>query len=629
MRKQIYWLLTALLTCLALPQVLLAGNGYMGGGKVVVEDEADAGGQPASVTGPLNDKQSKAGSLYGDLYKILRYQGGELYTKFLFSYDEQKRITSVTVLPNTVSIGGEPVLSTLPGYYAIEVTVGDEVAYELATSPYPSQCAQPVADHTKWGDISGVTGLDFNRLPLVVTYDATWTRSECEVGELLDVSVDSTTGAIEFDINEFFVPPCSDVATYPEECTWNGVVYCDGVRWTDLVDEVHFGRLNLSRAPEAVLQAALDEAITSINAASSISRDPAGRLLLTTEIFDEFTTGIDVEGELVCMNAPIETVVKAIDSPRENLALYVKLLKDGHLVTPGNDRAPIDRSERGGIPVWKLLELSDGPSDALRPTVDIAKLGAVFGNLVDVAATEYYTYYECYDDNGIVCDCLCGDTKPDGEPTTVACENVAGRELVTVDVCPDIAITPNAATCEGPWIGIKSTDADSDGINDYLPQGADFDFAAAFLGAAADKTGEIGLDMIVYINSILGINKVVGYSEYDSEGDPVAGAVDYSRFPVYFDFSAVPTYDRNAAMGNRGDAGLVTVLQPGLGETTWEATPVDMLGTIAFRNWGRDIGTGTPTHTPAVQNIMGFAQMADDDLSVVEFIHRYQIPELR
>ncbi len=52
----------------------------------------------------------------------------------------------------------------------------------------------------------------------------------------------------------------------------------------------------------------------------------------------------------------------------------------------------------------------------------------------------------------------------------------------------------------------------------YAPDATDLNFTAAFLSAAADKTGHISQDMVVYINSILGINKVVGYSAYEEDG---------------------------------------------------------------------------------------------------------------
>ena len=71
---------------------------------------------------------------------------------------------------------------------------------------------------------------------------------------------------------------------------------------------VDFGRLSLARAPSEVIDQAYTEALAGINTCDSIGLDPAGRLLLT------------VDGE-----------AKAIDSPRENLALYRELMRNGYL----------------------------------------------------------------------------------------------------------------------------------------------------------------------------------------------------------------------------------------------------------------------------------------------------------
>lgn len=618
---------------LAIPMLAIAGNGFMGGrGQIVVDEEpaADEGGIPDSVEGPLNDKMADQGKLFGDLYKILRYQGGE--TKLAPEVDAEGNAVyngengEQLLVEAGSAVGGEPVLSEAYAQYALEASEG---AYELSMAPHPSQCVQPVADYGKWGDIKDATGLENNRLPMVMSYDSTWKRTECEVNELLGITIDTSTGVLTYDINEYFIPACSDEDISNGDllaCTWNGVAYCNGVLWVDLVDEVHFGRLNLSRSPEATLQAAFDEAISAINNATSISRDAAGRLLLTTTIFDEFMT---LDGE-TCTLMELETRTKAIDSPLENLALYVKLMRDGHLVTPGDERAPIDRSENGGIPLWKMLELSDGPSDALRPTVTISQLSG-FPNLVNVDPVNYYTYYECYNSEGGAVPCLCEGTNPDGEPTVVACENVVSRKLLAVDSCPDLADNPNAASCEGPWNGIKSDDGDDlDELNDYEADGADFDFAAAFLAAAADKTGEIGMDMLVYVNSIMGINMVVGYSAYDEDGNPAEDAVDYSKYPDYFNFENVPGYNRGNTIGGRGDGGYVTVLrEDGVVQGAWSETPVEMMNGISFDNLGLN-ANGFPDGTnSASSNILGFTQMADDNLSIIKFVHTYQIPGLR
>ncbi len=147
------------------------------------------------------------------------------------------------------------------------------------------------------------------------------------------------------------------------------------------MQEVEFGRLNLARAPKAVLDASFDEAIRSLNAAKDIKIDASGRLMVTTDIYDEFLTECGWgDNDLFCWR----TVTKAIDSPKENLALYLKLMQDGHLITPAAERVPIDYSLYGGIPINKLLDLVDGPSDAPRPTIDIDKMSSFgLGHLVD------------------------------------------------------------------------------------------------------------------------------------------------------------------------------------------------------------------------------------------------------
>jgi len=76
----------------------------------------------------------------------------------------------------------------------------------------------------------------------------------------------------------------------------------------DLAVPVELGRLNVGRSPLQVLSAQYEEAINSINAADSVSLDASGRIVLTTD-----------------------GVSAAIDSPLENLALYVELLNEGHI----------------------------------------------------------------------------------------------------------------------------------------------------------------------------------------------------------------------------------------------------------------------------------------------------------
>lgn len=75
-----------------------------------------------------------------------------------------------------------------------------------------------------------------------------------------------------------------------------------------LVQEVELGRLNVGRSPTKVTDRALGEALDILNAAEDVDTDAAGRLMVL------------VDGEW-----------KTIDSPIENLALYIDLIKDGSI----------------------------------------------------------------------------------------------------------------------------------------------------------------------------------------------------------------------------------------------------------------------------------------------------------
>jgi hypothetical protein len=74
----------------------------------------------------------------------------------------------------------------------------------------------------------------------------------------------------------------------------------------ELAIAVELGRLNVGRSPLAVLSSQYEELLKSINLADSVSLDPTGRLLLTTD-----------------------GVAAAVDSPLANLALYVELINTG------------------------------------------------------------------------------------------------------------------------------------------------------------------------------------------------------------------------------------------------------------------------------------------------------------
>jgi hypothetical protein len=94
----------------------------------------------------------------------------------------------------------------------------------------------------------------------------------------------------------------------------------NGVPTAVVPSEVEFGRLSVSRSPTKVSDHSLAEALTTLTAPTvvSITQDAAGRLVITTS----------------------DGVVKTIDSPLENLALYKAIM-----VLPADDPATaIDES---------------------------------------------------------------------------------------------------------------------------------------------------------------------------------------------------------------------------------------------------------------------------------------------
>ncbi|MEJ2359714.1 MAG: hypothetical protein P8Y13_16775, partial [Deinococcales bacterium] len=115
------------------------------------------------------------------------------------------------------------------------------------------------------------------------------------------------------------------------------------------------------------------------------------------------------------------------------------------------------------------------------------------------------------------------------------------------------------------------------------------DYAAAMLSAAADKTGDIDVDVAVTINNFLGIN---GETE-----------------PSYFDFMGYG-HIRSHHFG----ADQATVLVQQSDPNTYVVSTIDVMD--IFNSVDR-----------TASDARGFAAAADDDLTVLEYVHNYAPPE--
>ncbi|QIA08057.1 hypothetical protein [Draconibacterium halophilum] len=151
-------------------------------------------------------------------------------------------------------------------------------------------------EHIKGNDESGTTrGGDYGDLYVLL-------RDDNGVPEMTEVDVDQD-GIIEDD--EHFVQPIDALTGSVIELDQYGEV-----PESANPIEVDFGRLNIVRSPQSVLDQAFEEAMKVIEAGDDFTLDFCGRLSIWN--YDEF-------GELV--------VTKTIDSPRENMAMYQYLMK--------------------------------------------------------------------------------------------------------------------------------------------------------------------------------------------------------------------------------------------------------------------------------------------------------------
>ena len=122
---------------------------------------------------------------------------------------------------------------------------------------------------------------------------------------------------------------------------------CDPDPAFDAVEVDYFGRLSAGRTKERNIRMHFDEVVSSIKAAGIVKLDPGGRLMLGTACTGKGQT-------LVCASWA------TIDSPQENLALYHRVTKYGHIQT---DPAEIDLSSHGDPAAPTQYHPALGPED--------------------------------------------------------------------------------------------------------------------------------------------------------------------------------------------------------------------------------------------------------------------------
>lgn len=149
-------------------------------------------------------------------------------------------------------------------------------------------------------------------------------------------------------------------------------------------------------------------------------------------------------------------------------------------------------------------------------------------------------------------------------------------------------------TQSGDTFTTNARPSDFHGNNDPVDPATDpkhimLDYAAAMLSAAADKTGDIDVDVAITINNFLGIN-----------GETA---------PEYFDFLGYG-HIRSHHFGTDQATVLVQQEDP----NTYVVSTIDVMD--IFKSMDR-----------TADDARGFAAAADDDLTVLEYVHNYAPPE--
>lgn len=151
--------------------------------------------------------------------------------------------------------------------------------------------------------------------------------------------------------------------------------------------------------------------------------------------------------------------------------------------------------------------------------------------------------------------------------------------------------------------------------------------AATSLGAAADKSGFVGVDLVVYLNEILGLTEESANAMLDTRcidvKEEVMGVIQHVR-KCFLDFSAY-AYNRAATFGYLPYPAYIPAGDPqdGWFEYLWEYDP-----TPYFLIETGPILAAVPELADSYDgsNIGAFATAADDSRAVIEFFHTWPVP---
>jgi hypothetical protein len=157
------------------------------------------------------------------------------------------------------------------------------------------------------------------------------------------------------------------------------------------------------------------------------------------------------------------------------------------------------------------------------------------------------------------------------------------------------------------------------------------DTAAKALGAASDKGGKINIDLVVYLNQILGLDQLpqeqlaVSKIPLTIRQEVQGQVVEVTKY--FLDYSAY-NYERAETYGNLPFPKNIPAKNPQLGYFDY-LTPYSSLtatdGRPLFNISSANIVSTVFVSLPIMHNIGAFAQASDDARAVIDFMHSHPV----
>jgi len=396
------------------------------------------------------------------------------------------------------------------------------------------------------------------------------------------------------------------------------------------VEVNYFQRLNGGRTKPRNNRMHFDEVVSNIKAGMMVKRGPAGRLMIGYDCKD--------------VGKPPCDEWATVDSPMENMGLYVRLTKFGHLAADpyeidiwahGDPKLPTQFHPALGEEDWPKFHNTVEhmlPSDRNKPL-----------DPEDCWDYEGYEVYTDLNEDGVwnpaepFIDINKDGYHDEGEPFT------------------DLDL-------DGEWDAAEPfIDTNGNGVPDEFTflcadqeqlGNRDFVSVAAFLGAAASKTGKVTWDLVQYWNRILKVTKTNEYTGPlplntlpalyrdcwegpDPEDPPEEGGVpdpDYLTGEACTVEEVVP-YDPPPNYDLFIDLKEKFVDFEGLDDYEREGEEIEAIKSSSEDTWmlAEDVSlsnwvvlvNGAEFET---ENIAGFVNAASDFLRMIEFIHNYDPP---